>query len=110
MMKIIGYIIVAGGFLWLFVFVVVAAAQVHFLNNGIKALPQAEMIERDLAITQMAILNRSWRQMCTSAQWPAIGMLFGAVLIGFGCKSKTQKDPQQPTPPYSETAARPPQR
>ena len=95
MMKITGYILVAIGFLWIFVFVVVAADQVHFFFKGIEALPQTQMIERKLAVTQMATLDRSWRQMCHSAQWPAVVMLIGAFLIGFGNKTKRKMKPQQ---------------
>ena len=82
---------VAVGFLWLFVFVVVAADQVHFFFKADEALPQTTMVERKLAINQMAELDRSWRVLCHGAQFPAFLMLAGAALIGFGSRSKKQK-------------------
>ena len=88
MMKIIGYIMVVLGFIGVFVFVVVASDQVHFYFNAVDQLPQSQMIERETAVTQMANIDRSWRRLCHSAQWPSFMMLVGAILIGIGGRKK----------------------
>ena len=78
------------GFIGVFVFTVIASDQVHFYSNAVDQLPQSQMIEKDIAVKQMASMDRSWRQLCHSVQWPSFMMLIGAILIGIGGRKKPQ--------------------